>query len=67
MIVAEFDPLLDEGIAYARALEAADVDVTLVETAGQPHDYWLNLGVVDEAERAVAEAARSMTRALQRR
>ena len=66
IIVAEFDPLLDEGIAYARALEAAGVDVTLARTAGQLHDYWLALGVIDEAERAVAEAARSMTRALQR-
>ena len=66
VIVAEFDPLLDEAVAYARALEAAGVDVSLVETAGQLHDYWVSLGVIDEAERAVAEAARSMTRALQR-
>ena len=32
VVVAEFDPLLDEGLAYARALEAAGVDVALVQT-----------------------------------
>ena len=66
VVVAEFYPLLDEGLAYARALEAAGVDVALVQTEGQLHDYWVALGAIDEAERAVAEAARSMTRALQR-
>jgi acetyl esterase len=67
VVVAEFDPLLDEGVAYARALEAAGADVTLVQASGQLHGFWGTLGIIDEAERAVAEAARSMTRAFQAR
>ena len=37
--VAEFDPLLDEGRQYARALAAADVPVQLREVKGAIHGY----------------------------
>jgi acetyl esterase len=36
---AEFDPLRDEGIAYARRLQADGVEVTLVETKRTVHGY----------------------------
>lgn len=36
---AEFDPLRDEGIAYAHRLQADGVDVTLVETKRTVHGY----------------------------
>ena len=65
VIVAEYDPLLDEGVAYAEALEAAGVTVTLEQTPGHVHDYVMNLGVIDDAERAIADAARRMTAAWQ--
>ena len=66
LIAAALDPLADEAAAYARALRAAGVEATLDETPGHIHDYAMNLGLIDEAERAIAEAARRMTRAFQR-
>ena len=36
---AEFDPLHDEGNAYAEALRAGGVDVLLNETRGAVHGY----------------------------
>ncbi|OMB98563.1 esterase [Mycobacterium sp. NS-7484] len=38
--VAEYDPLHDEGVAYAAALAEAGVNVTLEEAAGQMHGYF---------------------------
>jgi acetyl esterase len=38
--VAEFDPLHDEGIAYAEALKVAGVPVTIEEASGQMHAYF---------------------------
>ena len=36
---AEFDPLHDEGVAYAKRLAEAGVDVTLNETRGTVHGF----------------------------
>ncbi len=65
VVVSGYDVLRDEGLAYAAGLEEAGVDVTLSRADDQPHDYWIALGMIDEAERAVAEAARQLTRAFQ--
>ena len=65
VIAAEFDPLADEAVAYAQAMEAAGVDVTMVLAEGHIHDYVMSLGIIDDAEQAVADAARNMTRAFQ--
>jgi acetyl esterase len=36
---AEFDPLVDEGIAYAKALQSSGVKVALIETKGTMHGF----------------------------
>lgn len=46
VVVAENDPLRDEGIAYARALESAGVDVELVPCPGTLHGFWTLLGAL---------------------
>ena len=38
--VAEYDPLRDDGIRYARAMQAAGTTVRLTEYAGMPHGYF---------------------------
>ncbi len=38
--VAEYDPLRDDGIRYARALQAAGTPVRLSEYVGMPHGYF---------------------------
>ncbi len=60
---AWFDPLRDEGAAYARALKAAGVPVTHHEGAGLIHGYF-GLGEVSELARAEAQRARADFKAL---
>ena len=38
--VAEYDPLRDDGIRYARALQVAGTSVRLTEYVGMPHGYF---------------------------
>jgi acetyl esterase len=60
---AWFDPLRDEGAAYARALEAAGVRVKHHEGAGLIHGYF-GLGEASEVARAEAQRARADFKAL---
>lgn len=56
--VAEYDPLHDEGVAYANALRAAGVPVVLEEAAGQMHGFFQMANILpgyDEGMRLVAE------------
>ena len=62
IVAAGFDPLYDQGVAYAQALQKAGVRTHLAEERGQPHGFADMAGVVPEARRAVerlADAIRS--------
>ncbi len=55
--VAEYDPLRDEGLAYAERLREAGVEVRADVAAGGVHgSLWLT-GVLDAGNRLIAEAA----------
>ncbi|MHB9757179.1 alpha/beta hydrolase [Streptomyces sp. BYX5S] len=56
--VAEYDPLHDEGVAYAEALRAAGVPVALQEATGQMHAFFQMAGILpgfEDGLRLVAE------------
>lgn len=49
IVVAEFDPLRDEGLAYADRLRAAGVDVEVHRVPGALHGFWWMAGVLGQA------------------
>ncbi len=56
IVTAGYDPLLDEGRAYADKLEACGVRVTYREYAGQIHGFFNMTAISSEARRAIADA-----------
>ncbi|MGH6694720.1 alpha/beta hydrolase [Sphingopyxis sp.] len=60
IVTAEFDPLRDEGIAYAEALKAAGVTVTHDHFPGVIHGFASMLGMLPQADVAVGTAARGL-------
>jgi acetyl esterase len=64
VITAEYDPLRDEGEAYAKALEEAGVTVKCSRYDGMLHGFFGFTRLVDQAERAVDEAAEALQREL---
>ena len=60
VITAGYDPLLDEGRAYAERLKAAGVRVEYREYADMVHGFILFGGVVDTANAAVAECCAAL-------
>jgi acetyl esterase len=63
VLTAGFDPLRDEGRAYADAMRAAGVDVTYLCVEGSVHGFFSFGGVFVHARRAVEEAARALRNA----
>jgi acetyl esterase len=63
LITAGYDPLLDEGRAYAERLRAAGVQVDYREYADMVHGFVLFGGVLDTANAAVAECCAALRRA----
>ncbi len=63
VMVAGYDPLRDEGIAYATRLMEAGNTVTLVNHAGMVHGFFGMGALIDEAYSATDQAARALQRA----
>jgi len=57
VVVAEFDPLRDDGFDYAKRLEAAGVRVSVDHHADQMHGFFGLPAILPGAEKAIANAA----------
>ena len=64
VIVAEFDPLRDEGAAYAAKLRAAGVPVEYTVYPGMIHGFFSGFAAFDQGKAAVSQAARALREAL---
>jgi len=60
LLTAEFDPLRDEGEAYAMRLQEAGVPVTLKRYAGTIHGFFSLGAVLDQGKQAMADAAAAL-------
>jgi acetyl esterase len=65
IVVAGFDPLRDEGLAYAEELRAAGVPVTVQHAATLAHGFFAMANLVPAARAAEAEAIEALRGALQ--
>jgi acetyl esterase len=64
VMLAGFDPLHDEGLAYAEKLRAAGVKVTISQHPDMVHGFIYLQTVLPQAREAVAESAQAVKTAL---
>jgi acetyl esterase len=64
VVAAQFDPLRDDAIAYARALEAAGTPVTLLNLDGMIHGFFDLAPASPGVEAAVADTTAHFSRVL---
>lgn len=60
VMLAEYDPLHDEGLAYAEKMRAAGVAVSIVDWPGVIHDFVLYQAVLPQAREALVVAGRAL-------
>jgi acetyl esterase/lipase len=65
VIVGEYDPLRDDGIAYATRLEQAGNAVELTQYPGMIHPFFSMSGAVDAGKRAIRQASSALKRAFE--
>jgi acetyl esterase len=65
VIVGEYDPLRDDGIAYAKRLRDEGNEVELADYAGMVHPFFSMGGAVDAGRRAMTQAAAALRRAFE--
>ncbi|HSW14747.1 MAG TPA: alpha/beta hydrolase [Solimonas sp.] len=63
VLVAGYDPLRDEGVAYAERLSAAGVATELIEYPGQIHGFLNMLGAIGQADEALTRCAEALRKA----
>ncbi len=65
LVTAEHDPLRDEGFAYADRLRDARVAVEHRHFGSQVHGFFTYTGVLDDADKAVADAGEAIRAAVE--
>lgn len=65
VVTAGFDPLKDEGKAYADKLNHAGVAAVYIDYPGMVHGFFNMSGVVPTAREAIADAAKAMRKAFE--
>ena len=63
LVLAEYDPLLDEGMAYAERLQASGVVTKVNVYSGMVHDFARLGNIVEEAGQVRQDLARTLAQA----